>query len=117
MFTITGPQSPSVLFNMPLAIELHCEWIAGCIEYMNKQKLLEAEVDLAYEDDWIKLTRDIADMTLFPRAKSWYMGANIPGKPRVFMVYVAGGPAYRKVVNDIASNDYEGFKFVESTSK
>ena len=114
MFTITGPQSPSVLFNMPLAIEMHCEWIAACIKHMDKQSFLEAEVDLLHEDDWIEHTREVADMTLFPQAKSWYMGANIPGKPRVFMVYVAGGPAYKKLITEVAEKSYKGFKFTGS---
>jgi len=113
MFTITGPQSPSVLFNMPLAIEMHCDWIAGCIKHMNAQNLLEAEVDLPHEDNWIDHTREVAEMTLFPKAKSWYMGANIPGKPRAFMVYVAGGPAYKQVITDIADDGYKGYNFIK----
>ncbi|PCI67499.1 MAG: cyclohexanone monooxygenase [Piscirickettsiaceae bacterium] len=110
MFTITGPQSPSVLSNMPVSIECHCEWIAACIEQMNKQKVLEIEAELVYENNWVKDTVELADTTLFPQGSSWYMGSNVPGKPRVFMVYVGGCGHYRETIFDIANKGYEGFK-------
>jgi len=110
MFTVTGPQSPSVLSNMPVSIECHCEWIAACIEQMNQQKISEIEADLVHENDWVKHTVELADTTLFPQADSWYMGANIPGKPKVFMVYVGGCGAYRDIIFEKAANGYEGFK-------
>lgn len=113
MFTVTGPQSPSVLSNMPVSIECHCEWIAACIERMNKQNVTEIEADLSHEDNWIKHTIELADTTLFPQADSWYMGANIPGKPRVFMVYVGGCGPYRETIFDIANKGYEGFKLTQ----
>jgi len=110
MFTVTGPQSPSVLSNMPVSIECHCEWIAACIEQMNQQNISEIEADLVHENDWVKHTVELADTTLFPQADSWYMGANIPGKPKVFMVYVGGCGAYRDIIFEKAANGYEGFK-------
>ena len=112
MFTVTGPQSPSVLSNMPVSIECHCEWIAACIGDMNKQNVAEIEADINHENNWIKHTMELADSTLFPQANSWYMGANIPGKPRVFMVYVGGCGPYRELIFDIASKGYEGFKLL-----
>src|SRR5574337_1324404 len=96
MFTITGPQSPSVLFNMPLGIEMHCEWIADCIRHMGRNGLGSIEANVAEEEAWIAETKRIADSTLLPEATSWYLGANIPGKPRVFMVYLGGGKKDRK---------------------
>jgi len=112
MFTVTGPQSPSVLSNMPVSIECHCEWIAACIGDMNKQNVVEIEADINHENNWIKHTMELADSTLFPQADSWYMGANIPGKPRVFMVYVGGCGPYRELIFDMASKGYEGFKLL-----
>ena len=111
MFTITGPQSPSVLFNMPLGIEIHCEWIADCIDYMNSHNLTTIEPERSREDEWLAETKEIADTTLLPEATSWYMGANIPGKPRVFMVYLGGGKHYKDIIDGVAEHDYEGFKF------
>ncbi|MEO1957417.1 MAG: NAD(P)/FAD-dependent oxidoreductase [Methylophilaceae bacterium] len=116
MFTVTGPQSPSVLSNMPVSIELHCEWIASCIEQMNKQNIVAIEADQAFEENWITHTKELADTTLFPQASSWYMGANIPGKPRVFMVYVGGCGGYRDTINEIADKGYEGFNFIKQTT-
>ena len=115
MFTITGPQSPSVLTNMPVSIELHCEWIAKCIKQMNEQNMVEIEAHLTHQDNWVSHTKELADTTLFPLADSWYMGANIPGKPRVFMTYVGGCVAYEETINEIASKGYEGFNLVERT--
>jgi cyclohexanone monooxygenase len=88
MFTITGPQSPSVLFNMPLGIEMHCEWIAECIEHMSEKGIASIEANEREEDEWIAHVKQVADASLLPEATSWYLGANIPGKPRVFMVYL-----------------------------
>ncbi|MNZ92434.1 Phenylacetone monooxygenase [compost metagenome] len=115
MFTITGPQSPSVLFNMPLGIEMHCEWIAQCMQYMDSNNLQTIEADIAVEDQWIIHVKELADATLLPEATSWYLGANIPGKPRVFMVYLGGGKRYKETIDQIAANGYEGFT-LSSTS-
>ncbi|HEY1427629.1 MAG TPA: NAD(P)/FAD-dependent oxidoreductase [Caulobacteraceae bacterium] len=107
MFLITGPGSPSVLSNMINSIEQHVEWIGDCIGYMQAHGLTRIEADGEKQEDWVAHVRRVADRTLFPRAASWYMGANIPGKPRVFMPYIGFG--YRKKCNEVADAGYEGF--------
>lgn len=109
-FTITGPGSPSVLSNMPVSIEQHVEWISDCIETMKKNGESVIEADQTAEDAWVAHVNEVAEMTLFWEANSWYLGANIPGKPRIFMPYAAGLPAYREKCNEVAANNYEGFK-------
>ncbi len=111
MFTITGPGSPSVLTNMPLAIEQHVEWIGDCISYLRQHGLTRVEATEEAEDAWVEHVRRVAEHTLFPRANSWYLGANIPGKKRVFMPYVGGFAPYRRRCDEVAANDYEGFAF------
>ena len=109
LFIITGPGSPSVLSNMPVSIEQHVEWIADCIEYLrsNNKSSIEATEDA--EQAWVAHVNEVADATLFPQADSWYMGANVPHKPRVFMPYAGGVGAYRERCAEIASQGYEGF--------
>jgi cation diffusion facilitator CzcD-associated flavoprotein CzcO len=109
MFMITGPGSPSVLSNMMVSIEQHVDWIADCLAHMRKRQLDLIEADLAAEDAWVQHVNDVAYTTLYPAAASWYMGANIPGKPRVFMPYIGGVGAYRQKCDEIAANGYEGF--------
>jgi cyclohexanone monooxygenase len=89
MFTITGPDSPSVLSNMPVSIEQHVEWIMGCIEHMRKHGLATMEAKADAEMRWTAHVADLANASLLPTADSWYIGANIPGKPRVFMPHLA----------------------------
>ena len=110
-FTITGPGSPSVLSNMILSIEQHVEWIADCLVYMDKNGLKTLEPTKAAEIGWVEYGTATSDMTLYPLAKSWYMGANVPGKPRVCLPYCGGVDAYRRVCNDVAAENYLGFKF------
>ena len=110
LFTITGPGSPSVLVNMPVAIEQHVEWISGCIDHMRKQALRRIEANVEAEDEWIDHVNEIASMTLFPQANSWYLGANIPGKKRVFMPYVGGNVEYRRRCDEVAAKGYTGFE-------
>lgn len=107
MFLITGPGSPSVLSNMINSIEQHAEWIADCITYLREHALDRIEADPAEQEAWVAHVRDVADKTLFPRAASWYMGANIPGKPRVFMPYIGAG--YRKTCDEVAAGGYRRF--------
>jgi cation diffusion facilitator CzcD-associated flavoprotein CzcO len=111
LFTITGPQSPSVLTNMPVAIEQHVEWITNCIATMQREgrSMIEATPDA--QDAWAAHVNDIISQTLFPTANSWYMGANIPGKPRVFLPYLGpeGVGGYRKHCDEVAAKGYEGF--------
>ena len=110
LFFVTGPGSPSVLSNMAVSIEQHVEWIADCLHFINGCKLARIEADPAAEKDWVELVNTTADATLFPVANSWYSGANVPGKPRVFMPYVGGVGVYREICNDIAKSGYTGFR-------
>ncbi len=109
MYMITGPGSPSVLSNMTTSIEQHVEWVAGAIQYMEANGIDRMEPDQKYEDDWVQHVNEVADKTLYPRAKSWYIGANIPGKPRVFMPYVGGVGNYRMKCDEVVAKGYEGF--------
>ena len=109
LFIITGPGSPSVLSNMPVSIEQHVEWIADCIRYLQRHGLDTIEANREAQEAWVRQVNEIAAATLFPQADSWYMGANIPGKPRVFMPYPGGVGTYRQLCTDIAEKGYEGF--------
>jgi cation diffusion facilitator CzcD-associated flavoprotein CzcO len=109
MFTITGPGSPSVLANMPTAIEQHVDWISDCIAYLRAEGLRRVEASADAEEQWVEHVRQVAELTLFPLANSWYLGANIPGKKRVFMPYVGGLMNYRQRCDDVAAKGYEGF--------
>jgi cation diffusion facilitator CzcD-associated flavoprotein CzcO len=109
LFTITGPGSPSVMSNMPVSIEQHVEWISDCIDYMLKHNLTVIEATPAAEAEWTAHVAEVADATLMSRANSWYMGANIPGKPRVFMAYLGGVGVYRWECDEVAAQGYKGF--------
>jgi len=109
LFIITGPGSPSVLSNMPVSIEQHVEWIADCIQYMRGRNLDIIEATEEAQQAWVAHVNELANTTLFPQADSWYMGANIPGKPRVFMPYTGGVGPYRQHCAEIAEKGYEGF--------
>ena len=109
IFFITGPQSPNVLTNVIVAIEQHVDWITECLKHMRASGKDRIEAELAHEDQWVEHVGEVASGTLFPKANSWYVGANIPGKPRVFAIYVGGFGIYRQKCLDIAASDYEGF--------
>jgi cyclohexanone monooxygenase len=109
LFTITGPGSPSVISNMMVSIEQHVDWIADCLAHLRAGDLETIEATAEAEDAWVAHVNEVANATLYPLAKSWYTGANIPGKPRIFMPYVGGVGVYRKHCNDIAARNYEGF--------
>jgi len=109
LFAITGPGSPSVLSNMIVSIEQHVDWIADCIERMRAQGHETIEATAAAQEAWVAHVNEIGHATLYPRANSWYMGANIPGKPRVFMPYIGGVGAYRQICDGVAAKGYEGF--------
>ena len=111
MFTITGPGSPSVLANMPMAIEQHVEWISDCITHLRERGGTRVEATEEAEEAWVDHVRQVAEMTLFPKANSWYLGANIPGKKRVFMPYVGGFAPYQQRCDEVAANGYEGLVF------
>jgi cyclohexanone monooxygenase len=109
LFTITGPGSPGVVTNVPVAIEQHVEWIAEFLCHLREHghDTVEAAPDAA--DQWTAHVREVADTTLYPTADSWYMGANIPGKPRVFLPYIGGLGVYRRRCDEIAAGGYPGF--------
>jgi cation diffusion facilitator CzcD-associated flavoprotein CzcO len=112
MFTITGPGSPSVLCNMPVAIEQHVEWVADCIEHMEQNGIDRIEPTEEAVTGWVDHVNDAANATLLPQAgHSWYLGANVPGKPRVFMPYAGGMARFRKICNEVAADGYRGFAF------
>lgn len=109
LFTITGPGSPSVLSNMLISIEQHVDFISDCLEYLRERGLGTVEATPEAQERWVDHCREMGERTLYPLANSWYMGANIEGKPRVFMPYVAGVGIYRKKCEAIAAAGYEGF--------
>jgi len=113
LFTITGPGSPSVLANMLVCIEQHVEWIGACLECARDHGYTEVEATVEAEDAWIDHVNAIAAPTMMvaPSCNSWYLGANIPGKPRVFLPYVGGVNAYIERTDAIVANGYEGFAF------
>lgn len=110
-FTLAGPGSPSVLTNIILMDEQHVDWIADLLEGMRKGGFHRVEPDLGAEDAWVQHVHDLAQATLYPLADSWYMGANIPGKPRLFFPYVGGLDVYRRHCEKLASEGYPGLVF------
>lgn len=110
LFMVTGPGSPSVLSNMIVSIEQHVEWIADCLDHLQKHRFETIEATVEAEDEWVNHVNETANHTLFPTANSWYLGANIPGKPRVFMPYPGGVGAYRTKCENVVINGYEGFR-------
>jgi cyclohexanone monooxygenase len=109
LFIITGPGSPSVLSNMIVSIEQHVDWIADCVVYMRDRGLEVMEASKEAEEKWVAHVNAVAHSTLYPQANSWYMGANIPGKPQIFMPYIGGVGAYRQICNEVAAKGYDGF--------
>jgi cyclohexanone monooxygenase len=108
-FMITGPGSPSVKTNMVFHIEQHVDWIGDCLRYLIEHDIERIDVDPQAEDTWVAHVNDVADATLYPLAKSWYTGDNIPGKPRVFMPYVGGLDKYSDICDATAREGYRGF--------
>ena len=109
LFTITGSGSPSVLSNMVVSIEQHADWIANCLAYLRERGLASIEATVNAENEWVQHVNAVANYTLFPLANSWYVGANIPGKPHVFMPHIGGFPVYVQKCNEVAANGYQGF--------
>jgi cation diffusion facilitator CzcD-associated flavoprotein CzcO/acetyl esterase/lipase len=109
-FMITGPGSPSVLSNMMVSIEQHVEWVCDTIHYMSRTGVEIIEPTETAEAGWVQHVNDCADVTLFPTANSWYMGANVPGKPRVFLPYIGGVDRYRKACDEVVEQGYLGFR-------
>ena len=110
LFMITGPGSPSVLSNMVISIEQHVDFIADLVAAMRTRGAISIEAQPAAQEAWVAHVAEAASQTLFPHANSWYMGANIPGKPRVFLPYVGGVGPYRQKCEAVAAAGYEGFE-------
>jgi cyclohexanone monooxygenase len=96
---------------MIVSIEQHVDWISDCLAFLKDHEMQTIEATIGAEDAWVDHVNKVADMTLFPLANSWYIGANIPGKPRVFMPYVGGVGNYAEKCAQIAASGYEGFAF------
>jgi cyclohexanone monooxygenase len=111
LFVVTGPGSPSVLTNMVAAIEQHVDWISECLRHLRAKGHKAIEATSEAESDWVLATNEVAARTLYMRASSWYLGANIAGKPRVFMPYVGGFDRYREICKEVAIAGYKGFQF------
>lgn len=109
LFLVTGPGSPSVLSNMVVSIEQHVEWIADCIAFLRSRGLSRIEATEEAQRAWVAHVNEVAGATLYPSCSSWYLGANVPGKPRVFMPYL-GFPPYVEKCNQVAAGGYEGFR-------
>jgi cyclohexanone monooxygenase len=111
-FTITGPQSPSVLSNMPVSIEQHVEWISDCIDHMRRTGKTSIEAVPSAQEQWVAHVNEVVNATLMTTANSWYMSANIPGKPRAFLPYLGpeGVGGYRRKCDEVAAKGYEGFE-------
>jgi cyclohexanone monooxygenase len=109
LFMITGPQSPGVKSQMMLSCEQHVNWIADCLTHLRDTGQIRIEPEAQAETEWVQHNNDVANATLYPLANSWYVGANIPGKPRIFMPYVGGVQRYKAECDAIAANGYKGF--------
>jgi cyclohexanone monooxygenase len=92
-----------------VSIEQHVDWITDCIGWMRGRGFEAMEAKKEAEDNWVAHVNEVAHTTLYPQANSWYMGANIPGKPQIFMPYIGGVGVYRQICNDVAAKGYEGF--------
>lgn len=111
MFTITGPGSPSVLSNVVHSIETHVDWIMRFLDQVRKKGIRKFQPTTKAEEGWVQFCADEANKTLYTRANSWYMGANIEGKPRVFLAFVSGVPVYRRFIEKVEAEGYRGFEF------
>ena len=109
MFMITGPGSPSVISNMLPSIEQHVDWIADCIAYMRTHRLARIEPQRDAEDAWVAHVGEVAGLSLRSTCSSWYVGANIAGKPRVYMPYIGGVSVYAQKCEEVAGAGYAGF--------
>ena len=116
LFLITGPGSPSILTNVVVAIEQHVDWIARCLQHLQSHQLALAEPDAAAEQAWVEHVNEVASKTLFPSTNSWYMGANIPGKPRAFLPYIGGFGNYSAICEQVVADNYRGFRLVPASA-
>ena len=109
LFMVTGPGSPGVKSNMMVSIEQHVDFISDCLVYLREHGHSSIKPEESAATSWDRHVMEVADATLYPRANSWYMGANVPGKSRVFMPYIGGVHQYKRICDEIAANGYEGF--------
>ncbi|MEA3219895.1 NAD(P)/FAD-dependent oxidoreductase [Immundisolibacter sp.] len=116
LFLITGPQSPSVFTNMVMSIEQHVDWIADCLAYLRARGIRCIEASAPAQAQWEAHVAAVADATLMPQADSWYVGANVPGKPRVFMAYLGGLGPYRQRCDEVAAQGYAGFELTPAAA-
>jgi cyclohexanone monooxygenase len=114
LFTVTGPGSPGPLANMSMSIEQHVDWIARCMEYLRANDIVRIDARGDLEEDWMHQVQEIVKRTLYLKANSWYLGANVPGKPKVFLPYLGGHGNYRKKCDDVAAAGYEGFSLTRA---
>ena len=116
-FIIAGPGSPSVKSNIVFSIEQHVDWVADCIAHLEDRKIASIEPAQESQTRWVGHVNEVADRTLYPRAHSWYLGSNVPGKPRVLTPYVGGIPAYRQICDEVAAEGYRGFVLAPALSE
>ncbi len=107
LFLITGPGSPSVLSNVLPSIEFHVEWIERCVDHLNGRTI---EATAEAESEWVDHVRECVERTIMTKADNWYLGANVPGKPRVFFAYAGGLPNYERKCTEVAASGYPGFR-------
>ncbi|MBY4108308.1 NAD(P)/FAD-dependent oxidoreductase [Rhodococcus fascians] len=111
LFTVTGPGSPAILTNLVASIEHHVEWITDLLCHMRRHNETRVEAEVRAQTEWVSHVAELASRTLYPKAASWYMGVNIPGKPRVFLAYLDGFANYRQKCSLVAADGYAGFTF------
>jgi cyclohexanone monooxygenase len=98
------------MVNVVLAGEQHGDWIADCLSHMREHGLVRIEPEPDAEEEWSQHNDDVAGHTLYMETDSWYVGANIEGKPRKLLTYVGGLPAYKKICDEVAGDGYRGFR-------
>ncbi|KUI25884.1 cyclohexanone monooxygenase [Mycobacterium sp. IS-1496] len=114
LFIVSGPGAPAVLANMVLHAEAHVNWIADCIDHLDRHGYQAIEATSQAVDDWGAELSRRAEATLFTQANSWYMGANVPGKPRVFMLFIGGFGVYLDICAEVAAAGYKGFQLLKA---
>lgn len=114
LFIVSGPGAPAVLANMVLHAEVHVNWISDCIDYLDSHGCAAIEATTQAVDDWAAELSRRAEATLFTQANSWYLGANVPGKPRVFMLFIGGFGVYLDICAEVADAGYKGFELLKA---
>ncbi|BBZ23963.1 flavin-containing monooxygenase [Mycolicibacter hiberniae] len=115
LFLVSGPGAPAVLANMVLHAEAHIQWISAAIAYLDQHGYAAIEAIPGAVDAWVAECNRLADATLFPKANSWYVGANVPGKPRVFMLFIGGFATYLDICAEVADAGYKGFTLIKAS--